>query len=138
MPRYIKSVQMGEFPLWTEREFDAIEKSLAAIPETLVNEDVADTTYTLTVGDKDKVKTTTNGSPVTITVPLHSNAKFELGSMVYFYQEGAGTVTLVGDATSPGVTVRSRPGLVSGGQYALFFIWKQEDNLWVAGGDLTT
>jgi hypothetical protein len=27
---------------------------------------------------------------------------------------------------------------VSGGQYALFFIWKQDDNVWVASGDLTT
>jgi hypothetical protein len=55
--------------------------------------------------------------------------------MVYFYQEGAGEVTLQGDT---GVTVRSRPGLVSGGQYALFFIWKEADNVWVASGDLTT
>jgi hypothetical protein len=55
--------------------------------------------------------------------------------MVYFYQEGDGLVTMQGDT---GVTVRSRPGLKSGGKYALFFIWKQDDNVWVASGDLTT
>lgn len=140
MPKvnYLRQPKFGDPYLWLEGELSAIERSLGSIPTTLSGEDVTDTTYTLVLGDQDKVKTTTNGSAVTITVPLHSNCKFELGAMVYFYQEGAGQVTLVGDATSPGVTVRSRPGLKSGGQYALFFIWKQDDNVWVAGGDLTT
>jgi hypothetical protein len=140
MPKfnYVKQNRFGDPGLWIDNELSAVERSIASIPATLAGEDVTGTTYTLVLGDQDKVKTTTNGSAVTITVPLHSNAPFELGAMVYFYQEGAGTVTLVGDATSPGVTVRSRPGLVSGGQYALFFIWKQDDNVWVASGDLTT
>ena len=136
--RYVRNQRLGDFNAWVDNELFAIERTLASIPDTLAGEDVTGTTYTLAVGDQDKVLTTTNGSAVTITVPLHSNAPFELGSMVYFYQEGAGQVTLVGDATAPGVTVRSRPGLKSGGQYALFFIWKQDDNVWVASGDLTT
>lgn len=137
MPKfnYVKQNRFGDPGLWIDNELSAIERAISSIPATLYGEDVTGTTYTLVLGDQDKVKTTTNGSAVTITVPTHANAAFELGSMVYFYQEGAGTVTLAGDA---GVTVRSRPGLVSGGQYALFFIWKQDDNVWVASGDLTT
>jgi len=27
-------------------------------------------------------------------------------------------------------------GLVSCGQYALFFVWKEADNVWVASGNL--
>jgi hypothetical protein len=136
MPKfaYQKTLPQGDFPVWAERELEAIERSLESIPATLKSEDVTGTEYELVTGDQDKVKTTTNGSPVTITVPTHANAPFELGAMVYFYQEGAGEVTLEGDA---GVTVRSRPGLLSGGQYALFFIWKEADNLWVASGDLS-
>lgn len=136
--RYVRNQRLGDFNAWVDNELFAIERALASIPDTLAGEDVTGTTYTLSIGDQDKVLTTTNGSAVTITVPLHSNAPFELGAMVYFYQEGAGQVTIVGDATSPGVTIRSRPGLKSGGQYALFFIWKQDDNVWVASGDLTT
>jgi hypothetical protein len=137
MPKfaYQKTLPQGDFPTWAERELEAVERSLESIPATLKSEDVAGATYTLVMGDQDKVKTTTSGSAVEITVPTHANAPFELGAMVYFYQEGAGLVTLEGDT---GVTVRSRPGLVSGGQYALFFIWKQDDNVWVASGDLTT
>ncbi|MCU0296697.1 MAG: hypothetical protein MUD05_11670 [Candidatus Nanopelagicales bacterium] len=137
MPRrnYITQPRLGDFHLWAEQELRAVEMALASIPATLAGEDITGTTYTLAIGDQDKVKTTTNGSAVTITVPSHANVPFELGSMVYFYQEGDGLVTLQGDT---GVTVRSRPGLKSGGKYALFFIWKQDDNVWVASGDLTT
>ena len=137
MPKknYVTLPRLGEFQPWVEQELRAIERSIASIPATLPSEDVTGTTYELVLGDQDKVKTTTNGSAVTITIPTDANAPFELGSMVYFYQEGAGTVTLEGDS---GVTVRSRPGLVSGGQYALFFVWKKAVNYWVASGDLTT
>lgn len=140
MPKfnYIRNQRIGDFNQWVDNELFAIERSIASIPAVLAGEDVAGTTYTLALGDQDKVKKFTSGSAVTVTVPLHSNVPFEIGAMVYFYQEGGGLVTLQGDATSPGVTVRSRPGLKSGGQYALFFVWKEADNIWVAGGDLTT
>jgi hypothetical protein len=138
MPKrnYITVPRLGEFQPWVEQELRSVERAIASIPATLAGEDVAATTYTLVLGDQDKVKTTTSGSATTISVPTHASVPFELGAMVYFYQEGDGLVTLQGvDGT---VTVRSRPGLVSGGKYALFFIWKQDDNVWVASGDLTT
>jgi hypothetical protein len=129
---YVKQAPQGDPVTWTERELEAIERSLAAIPVTLFAEDVSATTYTLVAGDKDKVKCTTSGSATTITIPAD---KFELGAMVYFEQHGAGQVTLQGDGTA---TVNSRPGLKSAGQYAMFFIWHKENNAWIAGGDLTT
>ena len=137
MPKrnYITVPRLGEFQPWVEQELRSVERAIASIPATLAGEDVAATTYTLVLGDQDKVKTTTSGSATLITVPTHANVPFELGAMVYFYQEGDGLATLQGDT---GVTVRSRPGLKSGGKYALFFIWKQDDNVWVASGDLTT
>jgi len=134
MPKfnYIKQPQFGDFNHWVENELSAVERSLRSIPTTLVAEDVADTTYTLVAGDEDKVKCTTNGSAVTVTIPAN---KFQLGAMVYFEQAGAGAVTLQGDGTA---TVTSRPGLKSAGKYALFFIWHKTNNVWIAGGDLTT
>jgi hypothetical protein len=133
---YIKQQRYGNDPSWVERELEAVERSIASIPATLAGEEVAATTYTLVLGDQDKVKKTTSGSATTISVPTHASVPFELGAMVYFYQEGDGLVTLQGvDGT---VTVQSRPGLKSGGKYALFFIWKEADNVWVASGDLTT
>lgn len=137
MPKfsYIRSPQAGVFERWVDGELAAIERSIASIPVTLWSEDVTGTTHTLVISDQDKVLTTTNGSAVTITIPPDSSVAFELGAMVYFYQEGAGQVTLVAGG---GVTLNSRPGLVSAGQYALFFVWKQDANVWVAGGDLTT
>jgi hypothetical protein len=138
MPKrnYITLPRLGEFQPWVEQELRSVERAIASIPATLAGEDVAATTYTLVLGDQDKVLTTTSGSAVTISVPTNESVPFELGTMVYFYQEGDGLVTLQGvDGT---VTVRSRPGLKSGGKYALFFIWKQDDNVWVASGDLTT
>lgn len=137
MPKknYVRQPRFGDLASWVDAELAAVERSIASIPATLASEDVSSTSYALVIGDQDKVKTTTNGSAVTLTVPTHASEPFELGSMVYFYQEGAGTATLVG---ASGVTVRSRPGLVSAGQDALFFVWKLEDNVWVASGDLTT
>ena len=109
-----------------------MERSIASIPTTLAAEDVAGTTYTLVAGDQDKVKCFTSDSAVTVTIPA---GLFELGAMVYFMQGGDGAVTLQGDGTA---TVTSRPGLVSAGKYALFFIWHRTNNVWIAGGDLTT
>ena len=98
--------------------------------------DVTGTTYTPAVGDENYVLTTTNGSAVTVSLPKNATAAFPVKSVIHFYQEGAGTVTL--QAEDGTVTVRSRPGLVSAGQYAMFSAWKRDTNLWVAFGDLTT
>jgi len=131
---YIRNPKFGNFEQWVESELGAVERAFATIPATLYGEEVTGTTYTLVSSDQDKVKKTTNGSAVTITIPNHSTVPFEIGTMVYFYQEGAGTVTLEGTSTS--VTINSHPTLTSGGQYALFFIWKEADNVWAASGDL--
>lgn len=134
MPKrqYIRLPRLGDFNSWVDQELSAVERSIASIPTTLAAEDVAGTTYTLVAGDQDKVKCFTSDSAVTVTIPA---GLFELGAMVYFMQGGDGAVTLQGDGTA---TVTSRPGLVSAGKYALFFIWHRTNNVWIAGGDLTT
>lgn len=134
MPKrqYIKQNRFGDPALWLDEELTAIERSIASIPVTLVAEDVSGTSYTLVAGDQDKIKCFTSDSAVTVTIPAN---KFELGAMVYFMQAGDGVVTLQGDGTS---SVVSRPGLDSAGKYALFFIWHRTNNVWVAGGDMTT
>ena len=48
---------------------------------------------------------------------------------------GAGIVTT---AQGSGVTIRSRNGLVAGGQYAVWSLTKFLSDTWILAGDVTT
>lgn len=70
----------------------------------------------------------------TLTVPAHSDVPLPIGTYVNWTQVGEGTTTIV---AAEGVTINSRNGLVSGGQWAGGTLYKRDEDEWVALGDLT-
>lgn len=70
----------------------------------------------------------------TLTVPPNSAIPFSIGTHMKFVQAGAGQTTLTPGA---GVTLRSRVGLKTAGQWAVAEIYKRATDEWVASGDLT-
>lgn len=97
----------------------------AAIP-------VAGTTYTLARTDSGRVVESTGAAAATITVPTDASVPFPVGAKVTIRQIGAGQVTTVG---AGGVTLRSRVGLKTAGQYATIVLHKRAANEWVVSGD---
>ena len=134
-PRYIANPPYGEVESWSQHEFAAIERTLAGIVTDLQPRTQSSTTYTLVRGDEDILIENTSGSATTVTVPADSTTNFAIGTLIHLSQEGAGQVTL---SPAGGVTLNSRPGLKSAGQYAMFTVWKRAANSWRAFGDLTT
>lgn len=102
----------------------------------LVGDGVTGTAYTPSLSDSGRVLETTNGSAVTITLPLTSVAGWRVGTVMQVYQAGAGQVTLAG---SGGVTLRSSGGkFKTAAQYAVVFARMRSNDEWVVWGDLTT
>ena len=96
---------------------------------------VSGTTHTFREADLNYLVDFTSGSAVAATVPPDSSVPFAIGSVIHFCQGGAGQVTISGGS---GVTIRTRPGAKSAGQYAMCSIWKRAVNEWVVFGDVTT
>lgn len=92
------------------------------------------TTYTLALSDSAKLVTLSNGSAITVTVPLNSSVAFPVGTQILFAQIGAGQVTFAkGD---PSITITSPETLKlrkTGAQAALI---KIDTNTWLLEGDL--
>lgn len=69
------------------------------------------TTYTLVIGDRDKIITLNNAASIAITIPPHSSVAFPAGpttpTEVHFAQIGAGQVTI---GQGAGVTITSNGG----------------------------
>jgi hypothetical protein len=88
---------------------------------------------TLTIDDAGKLITSTNGGPVTQTIPANSAVPFEIGTVVQFAQLGAGQVSLVTTDT-----LRVPPGFVAKlrGQYSTATLTKIAAATWLASGDL--
>lgn len=92
------------------------------------------TTYTLVLGDKNKLVTLSNASPITLTVPTNANAAFATGSQINIQQIGAGQVTVAGDT---GVTVNATPGLKLRAQWSAATLIKTATDTWTMVGDLS-
>lgn len=90
--------------------------------------------YVLALTDAAGVVETNEAGPNTVTVPLNNTVPFPVGTKIQINQIGAGATTLV---AAVGVTLRNRLGLVSAGQYAVFYLYKRGTDEWVASGDLT-
>lgn len=90
--------------------------------------------YTLVLGDKDKLVELSVASANTVTVPTNANAAYPIGSQVIILQTGAGQTTIVGDT---GVTVNGSPGLKLRAQWSAATLIKRAENTWVAIGDLS-
>lgn len=80
--------------------------------------------YTLTTADQNKVVIFNNASAASVTIPNDSTASLPIGSVVYLYREGAGSVTL---APAGGVTL-SKQGSIANNEE--FYIRKRAANSW--------
>jgi hypothetical protein len=90
--------------------------------------------YTLVLGDADKLVEMNVGSANNLTVPLNSSVAFATGTQILLAQYGAGQTTIV--ATS-GVTIRSNGGkLKLNAQYSGATLIKIDTNEWYLFGDI--
>lgn len=91
---------------------------------------------TLVYEDSGKLLAMTNPSPndINITVSAQSNVSWTEGVRISIVRMGTGGVTIVPDT---GVTVESLNGLTISGQYGFVDLYRIQQDLWVATGDLT-
>jgi len=79
----------------------AYDLAAAALPKLITFNAQTGTTYTLVAGDADKLVTTSNGSPVTVTIPP---SVFSAGQIINVQSIGVGLTTF---AQGAGVTITS-------------------------------
>ena len=114
-------------------------KTIDANNNTILNVASADltlnaqaaTTYTVVAGDKNKLVTLNNSSPITVTIPA---ATFSVGQSINFLQLGVGQVTFQGDGTS---TLVYTPGLKTRAQYSIATAICIATNTFLVTGDVT-
>jgi hypothetical protein len=115
----------------TSDDLNAFE---AGLNQTLPFNAQVGTTYTLALTDAGDVVTLTNGSAITVTVPLNSSVAFPIGTQITLAQMGAGQVTVAG---AVGVTVYSADSFLSlRTQYSSGTLIKTATNTWLLIGDL--
>jgi hypothetical protein len=90
--------------------------------------------YTLVLGDKDKLVEMGVGSANTLTVPPNSSVAYAVGTQITVLQTGAGQTTLTAGA---GVTINGTPGLKLRDQWSSATLIKRATDTWVAMGDLS-
>ena len=92
------------------------------------------TTYTLVLGDADKLVEMDNAAANTLTVPPNSSVAFSTGTQIIVVQKGAGTTTI---AAGSGVTLLSKDSALGiGGQYGAATCIKIATDTWYVIGDL--
>jgi hypothetical protein len=98
------------------------------------------TAYTLALADAEPnaLLTLSNGSAITLTVPLNAAVAFPLGSEINFAQIGAGLVTVTGENGDDDATVQPAAGgtLALTGQYSQGTLRKIAADTWLLTGDL--
>ena len=98
-----------------------------ANPSLVGINDQTGTTYTLVLSDAGKDVRCTNGSAITLTVPLNSTVAFPTGTLIAFSQGGAGIVTA---AAASGVTINAKNGVATTGQYDARVLEYLGSNAW--------
>lgn len=115
----------------TSDDLNAFESGLN---QTLPFNAQTGTTYTVALTDAGDVVTLTNGSAITVTVPLNSSVAFPIGTQITLAQMGAGKVTVAG---AVGVTVYSADSFLSlRTQYSSGTLIKTATNTWLLIGDI--
>ena len=91
---------------------------------------------TLVYEDSGKLRAMTNPSPsdTTVTVSSQANVPWTEGTRISIVRLGTGGVTIVGET---GVTINSLNGLTISGQYGFVDLYRIQQDLWIATGDLT-
>ena len=93
------------------------------------------TTFAPALTDAGRLITLSNASAIAVTIAADATTDFPVGTQLLLMQLGAGQVTVSG---AVGVTIVSRSGTKTAGQYALISLIKVAANQWVVGGDATT
>jgi hypothetical protein len=112
----------------------ATQTALDAKTNKLIVTNRQTASYTLVLGDADKLVEINNASANNLTVPLNSSVAFATGTQILLAQYGAGQTTIV--ATS-GVTIRSNGAkLKLNAQYSGATLIKIGENEWYLFGDI--
>ena len=114
----------------------ATQTALDAKTAKLITTNRQTASYTLVLGDADKLVEINNASANNLTVPLNSSVAFSTGTQILLAQYGAGQTTIV--ATS-GVTIRSNGAkLKLNVQYSGATLIKIDTNEWYLFGDIAS
>ena len=114
----------------------ATQTALDAKTNKLVTTNRQTASYTLVIGDADKLVEINNASANNLTVPLNSSVAFSTGTQILLAQYGGGQTTIV--ATS-GVTIRSNGAkLKLNAQYSGATLIKIAENEWYLFGDIAS
>ena len=112
----------------------AQQTALDAKTAKLITTNRQTASYTLVIGDADKLVEINNASANNLTIPLNSSVAFSTGTQILLAQYGAGQTTIV--ATS-GVTIRSNGAkLKLNAQYSGATLIKIAENEWYLFGDI--
>jgi hypothetical protein len=118
-------------------QFALLNRNPIATATVLINAQTG-TTFTPVLtpaSDAGRLITLSNVSAIAVTIAADATTDFPVGTQLLLMQLGAGQVTVSG---AVGVTVISRSGTKTAGQYALISLIKVAANQWVVGGDATT
>ena len=111
---------------------DSLTVSAAMIADVVTNAQTA--SYTLVLGDKNKIVEMNVASGNNLTVPPNSSVAYPVGTQINILQVGAGQTTVVQGA---GVTVNAAPGLKLRTQWSYATLIKRAENTWVLVGDIS-
>lgn len=115
-------------------QFALLNRNPIATATVLINTQTG-TTFAPALTDAGRLITLNNASAIAVTIAADATTDFPVGTQLLLMQLGAGQVTVSG---AVGVTVISRNGTKTAGQYALISLIKVAANQWVVGGDATT
>jgi hypothetical protein len=109
---------------------DQFASAMSAMPNTQT------TSYTLVLTDAWLCVELNSATAVNLLVPTDANVAFQIGTVIQWFQMGAGQVTIV--AVTPGTTtVRNASSNTSRAQNSSGAIRKRAANDWVLLGDVT-
>jgi hypothetical protein len=115
-------------------QFSVLNRTPIATAMVLINAQTG-TTFGPALTDAGKLVTLSNAGAIAVTIAADATTDFPIGTQLLLMQLGAGQVTVSG---AVGVTVVSKNGTKTSGQYALISLIKVAANQWVVGGDATT
>lgn len=115
-------------------QFALLNRNPIATATVLINTQTG-TTFAPALTDAGRLITLNNASAIAVTIAADATTNFPVGTQLLLMQLGAGQVTVSG---AVGVTIVSRSGTKTAGQYALISLIKVAANQWVVGGDATT
>lgn len=93
--------------------------------------------YQLVLSDTGKLVTINNAAAKTLTIPANATVAFQVGTIIFVAQLGAGQVDVAG---AGGVTVNPQPGSNQNikGQYGQVVLTKIGTDSWIVAGNLET